>query len=88
MGNTNRWALVQGANLFEVFSKYTNNFPRANHLLQQLIKKNRNFEVWLDEREKNTELRGRRLQDFLIMPVQRPPRYILLANVRKLKLNE
>jgi len=65
--------------LFEVYSKYTSNYMKSFYELEKQINFNEDFHKWLNKANSNPKLNWKELSDFLILPVQRIPRYILLT---------
>ena len=66
---------------FGVFVEYANNFTRSSVKLQKLRKgRNRGFKLFCNAAATNPLSGGRTLEDFLIMPIQRVPRYLLLLS--------
>lgn len=60
------------------YVEYVNNYNDSMSLLGKLVKRNPKFETFIAKVEKTPETRGLDLQSFLIMPVQRIPRYVML----------
>ncbi|KAJ3439779.1 faciogenital dysplasia protein [Anaeramoeba flamelloides] len=59
----------------KMYQNYVIQFQKSTELIQKLLRQNINFKKWS---ERNIENYGLHLQSFLIMPVQRLPRYELL----------
>jgi hypothetical protein len=60
-----------------LYLTYIKNYDKANTRIKSLMKSNKTFKAFCQER-KGMDLNRYDLTDFLIMPVQRIPRYILL----------
>jgi len=71
---------VSHKDYLKVYSTYINGYEKAVDTLEKCKKTVPNFKKFLEEtRAKHSaELGGRNLDDFLIMPVQRIPRYVIL----------
>ena len=63
--------------MFEKFGKYIQNYDRASTLFDKLMKKKK-FEDFCDKAKEQPQSNNADLLSFLINPVQRIPRYILL----------
>eukprot|EP01100_Stratorugosa_tubuloviscum_P012889 TRINITY_DN625_c0_g1_i1.p1 TRINITY_DN625_c0_g1~~TRINITY_DN625_c0_g1_i1.p1 ORF type:complete len:780 (+),score=334.84 TRINITY_DN625_c0_g1_i1:1-2340(+) len=61
----------------KLYTIYVNNYPSAIQVLEKL-KQNSNFISWLKSTEDSSSKSGLSLSDYLIMPVQQVPRYVLL----------
>ncbi|CAN0332102.1 unnamed protein product, partial [Ectocarpus sp. 13 AM-2016] len=61
-----------------MYSEYVNNFDAARERLTALERDNASFSAFLTACEKQKPCRGLHLRDFLVLPVQRIPRYRLL----------
>jgi hypothetical protein len=61
----------------KAYTSYVNNYRRAIKTLYELRKTNEDFNIFVKEKEKGTHA----LTTYLIMPIQRVPRYELLVNV-------
>eukprot|EP00698_Gefionella_okellyi_P025313 TRINITY_DN9234_c0_g1_i1.p1 TRINITY_DN9234_c0_g1~~TRINITY_DN9234_c0_g1_i1.p1 ORF type:complete len:1132 (-),score=272.22 TRINITY_DN9234_c0_g1_i1:130-3525(-) len=69
----------QMAPWLKVYTSYVNNYPRALDTLRHL-QKNSSFTKFMVAQETKPQLKGLKLTDFLIMPIQRIPRYEMLLN--------
>ena len=74
-------AFKKHAPYFKVYSSFVQQFSQAQTLLGELRRNRLEFSTLLAELEKKDTLRGLTLESFLIMPVQRVPRYKLLLEV-------
>jgi hypothetical protein len=69
------------APFFKQYKDYCNNNEKSGRILTQLIKKNKKFNTYVNEQEKEA---GQRFESFLITPIQRIPRYeMLLSSAKK-----
>lgn len=66
------------APLFTMYSQYTDAQEFASQTLMEFREKSREFREFLVEAEANPRCNRQTLQSFLIMPIQRVPRYQLL----------
>ena len=66
--------------LAQMYSMYVANHASANELLGTLVDTNSGFAQWMQSEEVLSNAGGQSLQSFLIMPVQRVPRYELLLS--------
>lgn len=66
---------VTFAPYFKLYTSYVNNHAKADLLTKTLLLRNKAFKAMC---EKGTEASGNTLQSFLILPIQRIPRYVLL----------
>jgi len=74
---------VQFAPFFKMYKLFINNYDNAIQLFHTLMK-NPKFQTFCQEREVNPRSKGLRMESFLIMPIQRIPRYkLLLAELLK-----
>jgi len=62
------------------YSSYINNFDDARDRVAKLLESKKSFASFIDDAQKNPRCNGLTLDAFLIMPVQRLPRYVLLIN--------
>lgn len=67
-------------NAFHVYQEYINNFDQAQTVMAQLIKRNPQFSSLEDKMMEDQEFRKLTLGAYLIMPIQRIPRYVLLID--------
>jgi hypothetical protein len=63
---------------FRSYTAYVNNYNDAMSLFYQLQAKNKAFQAFLMEKKMDSNLNGQELPAFLIMPIQRLPRYVML----------
>mmetsp|Transcript_9310 Transcript_9310/g.28747 ORF Transcript_9310/g.28747 Transcript_9310/m.28747 type:complete len:273 (-) Transcript_9310:36-854(-) len=68
------------ASFLKAYKQYVAHYTKANIRLRQLHKKNKQVDLLLENMRRDAEDRcGKRgVKDFLIMPVQRIPRYLML----------
>jgi hypothetical protein len=66
------------APFLKTYTSYTNNFESIAHSVQHLKKKHKELVDFLRQQQKDPAANGNSLESFLIMPVQRIPRYNLL----------
>eukprot|EP00999_Lentomonas_sp_LEN2_P001141 NODE_214_length_1891_cov_80.638889_g190_i0.p1 GENE.NODE_214_length_1891_cov_80.638889_g190_i0~~NODE_214_length_1891_cov_80.638889_g190_i0.p1 ORF type:complete len:519 (-),score=91.47 NODE_214_length_1891_cov_80.638889_g190_i0:186-1742(-) len=57
---------------------YVNNFDDVDALLKSLVKKNKNLEKFFQDVRKNPKHSQANLTAYLVMPIQRIPRYVML----------
>ncbi|CAM9092140.1 unnamed protein product, partial [Ectocarpus sp. 4 AP-2014] len=69
---------LKSAPFLKMYSEYVNNFDSARERLTALERDDPSFSAFLTACEKQKPCRGRHLRDFLVLPVQRIPRYRLL----------
>ena len=62
---------------FKLYFEYFNNFPQSNALLDKLAD-NHDFASFMDQARANPKYHQLTLKDYLIKPVQRLPKYVLL----------
>jgi len=67
------------------YTYFITHFDRARDLVSEMCGKNSNqqnprFKEFLDKGMAHEQSRGMSLQSYLIQPIQRPPRYVLLLN--------
>mmetsp|Transcript_16864 Transcript_16864/g.23464 ORF Transcript_16864/g.23464 Transcript_16864/m.23464 type:complete len:776 (+) Transcript_16864:183-2510(+) len=72
-------AFLMIADYLKAYTGYVNNYNAAHWCLKEL-QENKDFATWCYEQRKLPQLENKDLDDFLIMPVQRIPRYNLLLN--------
>jgi hypothetical protein len=65
---------------FRAYQSYMENYDDAVRTLNRLLKEKQELKTWLDFQQK---CEGNNLQSFLISPVQRLPRYLLLLEQLK-----
>lgn len=61
------------------YSSYVNSYPQANNTLQNLMKSSPKLVQFLNQAKSNPACNSWDLPTFLILPIQRVPRYILLV---------
>jgi RhoGEF domain/PH domain len=66
----------------KIYTLYVNNYDHACDVLAR-FKKNKKFQAFLEEKRNDPECGGLDLMSFLIMPIQRIPRYRLLLQELK-----
>ena len=69
---------IKLTDFLRIYVDYVNNFDNAISLATKLKKKNPEFTKFLLKAEKIPACRGLSFESFLIMPVQRVPRYVML----------
>lgn len=62
----------------KLYIDYVNRYETALQTIQKLRESSQVFEHFLEENQKDPDSQRRNIQDFLIMPIQRIPRYVLL----------
>jgi len=67
------------AEFLRCYAQYVNNYDRAMELLEQLEKRPA-FAALLAKLTNSEDIKGQSLYSYLIMPIQRPPRYELLLS--------
>jgi len=70
---------TMGMKMLRVYQTYMSNYLNALTELRENKITNSAFREWLKKTQKDPKLNYKKLEDFLIMPVQRVPRYLLLA---------
>ncbi|ELP94237.1 Rho/RAC guanine nucleotide exchange factor, putative [Entamoeba invadens IP1] len=65
-------------NIFERFGKYIQNYDKASALFDKLTQKRKKFEEFCEAQKEDPRSNNGDIMSFLIFPVQRIPRYILL----------
>lgn len=63
---------------FRIYVEYLNNFPIACELIEELKGNNPAFKLFLREISHSEKYRFLGIEDYLVKPVQRLPKYILL----------
>ncbi|EFC37339.1 rhoGEF domain-containing protein [Naegleria gruberi] len=71
-------AFSQISPFLKAYTIYINNFDKAQEMFEKLREKDKRFKEYLTECYKNKLVKGTLLGGFLILPVQRIPRYKLL----------
>ena len=75
---------VQFGPFLKMYTQFASNSEEAMRLLRDLQENNSNFSAFTAECMANPRCRGQSLDSFLIMPIQRIPRYLLLlAELKK-----
>jgi hypothetical protein len=62
----------------KLYKHYVNNFDKSIAAIKQMKEKNIRFKEFLQNLEGTSKMNGLNLQAYLILPVQRIPRYVLL----------
>ncbi|KAL1918087.1 uncharacterized protein VTP21DRAFT_3353 [Calcarisporiella thermophila] len=70
--------LLKTIPFFRMYIPYLKNFPQAVVTLERLTKPNSQFKKFLDACHENPLLENMNLESYLILPIQRIPRYKLL----------
>jgi hypothetical protein len=66
----------------KTYREYFNNYEKAQNDIRQQKKENKKFAEWLDKTERECKRKGElTMNQLLIMPIQRIPRYNLLLRV-------
>lgn len=63
---------------FKAYNEYINNYDASMQTIKKCRKESEKFVVWMDELQNNPLMENNGLQSFLILPVQRMPRYEML----------
>jgi len=66
------------ADFFRVYTEYINNYDKAQKELMRSCTENSKLTKWLESVRNTDVVAGQSLMSFLIMPVQRMPRYEML----------
>jgi FYVE/RhoGEF/PH domain-containing protein 5/6 len=77
--------VIQG-DFLKTYTQYINNYDAAQNAVAKCSQDNPRFQRWLEETRNDPLCKGLGLQSYLIMPVQRVPRYSLLLRVRSYHL--
>ncbi|XP_068728544.1 uncharacterized protein [Montipora capricornis] len=64
--------------VLRIYSNYVNNFPKAIGVINKALRGSQKFRKFLQNCSSNTECEGLDLPAFLLTPIQRLPRYVLL----------
>ena len=68
---------------FKLYFEYFHNFPQSNNLLDELAER-QDFSQFIDQLRTNPKYNQLSLKDYLIKPVQRLPKYVLIMKeIRK-----
>eukprot|EP01124_Arcella_intermedia_P010327 TRINITY_DN1683_c0_g1_i1.p1 TRINITY_DN1683_c0_g1~~TRINITY_DN1683_c0_g1_i1.p1 ORF type:complete len:1008 (-),score=197.75 TRINITY_DN1683_c0_g1_i1:84-3107(-) len=70
--------VIKSAKNFKVYKPYSANYQQACSTYEELKKKKSNFNMFLRQLEEDPLCKGLPLPAYLIMPIQRIPRYVLL----------
>jgi len=62
----------------KLYTEYITNYNVSLSTYESLRKKNKKFDQWITEKEKDVNLNFQKFESLLILPVQRIPRYSLL----------
>eukprot|EP00727_Mastigamoeba_balamuthi_P006469 m51a1_g2442 putative domain containing protein (1553) ;mRNA; r:861225-867164 len=68
----------QVVKFLKVYTVYVNNYPTSFAAVQEAVESNKNFAQHLEKMRRSAECNGLEINSFLIMPIQRIPRYVLL----------
>ncbi|KYR00663.1 pleckstrin (PH) domain-containing protein [Tieghemostelium lacteum] len=69
---------VNGTSFIKLYKHYVNNFDKSLQTLKQCKEKYPEFKQYMASLDYSEKLSGLSLESFLILPVQRLPRYVLL----------
>jgi len=69
---------VKYVSSFRIYTEFVNNYNNSLDNLSRCQKKKKAFQQFLADANRHSDCRGRDLPTFLITPIQRLPRYILL----------
>lgn len=72
----------------KLYIDYVNNYGNTIKLIKDYEKSNENFKKFLQSNMEDVDCQLRGIQDFLIMPIQRVPRYVLLLQQLKGKTEQ
>ena len=70
-------AMLQFIPFMKMYQNYINNHENSSKILEERKEKHSVFRDFLDEQRNNEKARGQALASFLILPIQRVPRYEL-----------
>ena len=70
-------AMLQFIPFLKMYQNYINNHEQTTKLLTDLIKNNNEFSSFLQKQQNHNKAKGQSLHSFLILPIQRVPRYEL-----------
>lgn len=71
------------SHFFKAYTEYINNYENSVQTLRNCVDRNVKFEKWLEGASKRPSCNGHQLSSFLIMPIQRIPRYEMLLKELK-----
>ncbi|KAL9650016.1 hypothetical protein ABK040_003134 [Willaertia magna] len=75
---------VKMAPFLKIYITYLSSYENCMTKIREYRKENKEFDRWIDRRKKHPKSCGLEMQSFLVMPVQRTPRYrLLLENLLK-----
>lgn len=77
-GQTLGSVLLEHIPLFKMYCSYCSNFGKSQNLIAKLRVKSENFMNFLKTIQDSGVTRGRTINSYLIAPIQRVPRYIML----------
>lgn len=70
---------------FKIYFEYVHNYNNSNALVNKLTENNKEFERFFSDARANPKYHQLTLKDYLIKPIQRLPKYVLIMKeVRKL----
>merc|ERR1719356_41342 len=69
--------MIQFIPFMKMYQNYINNHDNSSKILAERREKNSNFKEFLLEQQHHEKTRGMGLASFLILPIQRVPRYEL-----------
>eukprot|EP01122_Echinamoeba_exundans_P015717 TRINITY_DN7601_c0_g1_i1.p1 TRINITY_DN7601_c0_g1~~TRINITY_DN7601_c0_g1_i1.p1 ORF type:complete len:792 (+),score=182.74 TRINITY_DN7601_c0_g1_i1:88-2463(+) len=72
--------ILELAEFMKSYSMYVNNYEQAMQVVQQYKRTNKKFVKFLAETMKNDRVRSHTIEDYLIVVIQRIPRYVLLLS--------
>jgi hypothetical protein len=72
--------ILELAEFMKSYSMYVNNYEQAMQVVQQYKRTNKKFVKFLAETMKHERVRNHTIEDYLIVVIQRIPRYVLLLS--------
>eukprot|EP00050_Salpingoeca_kvevrii_P009207 m.307948 g.307948 ORF g.307948 m.307948 type:complete len:583 (+) comp20645_c0_seq1:69-1817(+) len=75
-----RFVGSRASSMIEHYTNYVNEFPKCYRIFRQLSKHNKSFSAFMDKAKTEPLCEGLDLISFLLTPVQRLPRYLLLLD--------
>lgn len=69
--------ILQFTPYFKMYQNYVNNHENATKLITELMTKNTDFAQFIEHQQSDVRCKGQTLQSYLILPIQRMPRYEL-----------